>query len=68
MREFVILAVPDGGARPHISACSVRKYPLPFGAEVITRVVESDLDMMMSWVKRRAKNGWSINKIKAACE
>jgi hypothetical protein len=39
VREFVIFAVPDGYARLRISACPVKEYPLPFGAEVITRVV-----------------------------
>jgi hypothetical protein len=68
MREFLILAVPDGGARPRISACPMGRYPLPFGAEVVTRVLGPDLDMMLSWIKRQTDRGWNINKIKAACE
>jgi hypothetical protein len=68
MREFLILAVPDGGTRPHISACPIKRYPLPFGAEVITRVLEPDLDMMLSWTKRQSNRGWSVGRIKAACE
>ena len=68
MREFLILAVHGGGARPRISACPVKRYPLPFGAEVITRVVEPDLDMMISWTKQQSNRGWDVSRIKAACE
>jgi hypothetical protein len=68
MREFLILAVSDGGGRPRLSACPMKRYPLPFGAEIITRVVEPDLDMMLSWTKRQSDRGWDVRRIKAACE
>jgi hypothetical protein len=41
---------------------------LPFGAQIIARVVEADLNMMLLWAKRRAKRGWSIAKMQAACK
>ena len=68
MREFVIFAIPDINRRVRVAAFPMNKYPLPFGAEIITRVAEPDLNMMMSWAKRQAKRGWSAEKIKAACE
>jgi hypothetical protein len=68
MREFVIFAVPDGGERIRVAAYPRNRYPLPFGAEIITRVIEPDLDLMIRWAKRRAKRGWSLEKIRAACE
>jgi hypothetical protein len=68
VREFVIFAIPENEKRVRVAAYPSNKYPLPFGAEIITRVVEPDLDMMVSWAKRRAKRGWDIGKIKAACE
>jgi hypothetical protein len=68
MREFVIFTVPARGRRVRVAAYPMNKYPLPFGAEIITSVVEPDLNMMMSWTKRQTKRGWSTDKIKAACE
>lgn len=42
--------------------------PIPFGARVIARVPECDADMMRRWCKRRAKRGWSVDRMIEACE
>lgn len=67
MREFVIWAIPECN-RLRIGALRADYSPLPFGAEIITRVLESDLKMMLRWAKRRAKRGWSIAKMQASCQ
>jgi hypothetical protein len=68
MRDFVIWAVPRADKKFRIGASSAHKSPLPFGAEVVTRVSEADLNMMMLWAKRQAKRGWSAEKMRATCE
>ena len=68
MGEHVIFAIRELGGRLRVAAFPANRSPLPFGAEIITRVAGADLGMMMLWTKRRAKRGWSIEKIKAACE
>jgi hypothetical protein len=68
MREFVIFIAPESDKRMRVAAYPQNKYPLPFGAEIITRVVEPDLNMMMLWTKRQARRGWSVKKMRAACE
>lgn len=67
MCEFVIWAIPEG-KRLRIGVLRADCSSLPFGAAAIARVPDADLDMMLSWVKRRAKQGWSLEKLRAACE
>lgn len=66
MCEFVIWAIPEHG-RLRIGVFRADFSPLPFGAEIITKVIEADRDMMLRWIKRRAKRGWPLEKIRAAC-
>ncbi|MDR1516258.1 MAG: hypothetical protein LBS45_11240 [Synergistaceae bacterium] len=68
MGEHVIFAIPERGNRLRIAAFPASRSPLPLGAEIIARVADADLNMMLLWAKRRAKRGWSLGKIKAACE
>jgi hypothetical protein len=67
MREYVIWAIPETN-RLRIGALRADYSPLPFGADIITKVPDTDLDMMLRWIKRRAKRGWPIAKLQAACE
>jgi hypothetical protein len=66
--EYVIFAVPEGGNRLRVGASPANKSPLPFGAEIITRVVKPDLNIMLPWLRRRVKRGWSAEKMRLACE
>ena len=68
MREYVIFAVPENGNRIRLGAMQQNVYPLPSGAEVITRVVEPDVNMMLSWAKRKVDRGMTIDDLKTACE
>jgi hypothetical protein len=68
MNEYVLFALMGPGNRLGIGALPAKESPLPFGSEIITRVCEPDLKMMLLWAKRRAKRGWSVEKIRAACE
>ena len=68
MGEYVIFAVPEAGNRLRVGALPAHKSPLPYGAQAVTRVLSADLEMMLLWAKRRAKRGWSVEKMKAACE
>jgi hypothetical protein len=66
--EHVIFAIPERGGRLRVAAFPADRSPLPFGAEIVARVADSDLRMMLLWTRRRAKRGWSLEKMKAACE
>jgi hypothetical protein len=64
--DYVIWAIPED-KRLRVGALRADFSPLPFGAEIIARVADVDLDMMLRWTKRRAKQGWPLEKIRAAC-
>jgi hypothetical protein len=49
MCDFVIWAVPGKSKKYRVGASLARKSPLPFGAEVVVRVLGADLNMMLSW-------------------
>lgn len=68
MCDFVIWAVPKTSKKFRIGASPAHKSPLPFGAETVARVSGADLNMMMLWTKRHARRGWSVEKMRAACE
>lgn len=55
----------DGRLR--IGASDARYRP-PIGVQVITIVEACDLRMMRRWLERRVKRGWTVEKMKAACE
>jgi hypothetical protein len=65
--DHVIFAIEEYN-RLRIGAFPADKSPLPRGAEVVTRVSDADLSMMLLWAKRQAKRGWSLGEMKAACE
>ena len=63
MSEFVIWAIPEKD-RLRIGALPANYQGLPDGAEVIASVVESELADVMRRIKHRAKNGWSIARLR----
>jgi hypothetical protein len=64
----VIFVIPERGSRLRVAASPADRSPLPFGAEIVARVADADLGIMLRWAKRRAKRGWCLEKMKAACE
>lgn len=67
MCDVVIWGIPERN-RVRIGASVAKNSPLPFGAEIIARVAECDARMMLSWCKRKAKRGWSVERMVEACE
>lgn len=65
--DVVIWGIPERN-RIRIGASAAEYSLLPFGAEIIARVPECDADMMRRWAKRRAKRGWSIERMIEECE
>lgn len=66
MEKYVLWGIPEEkGLR--IGASDLRKSPLPFGADIITRVEPCDLDIMRRWCRRRARRGWTVEKMRAFC-
>ena len=67
MGEWVIWALKENyGVR--VGAHPAHSTYIPFSAEIITRVLYAEKEMMLRWARRRARRGWSIEKMKAACE
>lgn len=65
--EYIIWSVPCG-RRVRIGASDASVSPIPFGAEPITRVESCDLRIMLRWCRRRARRGWTVEKMRAACD
>jgi hypothetical protein len=65
-RQYVLWGIPEKKC-VRIGMSDVRCPPLPFGAEIITYVEFCDLRIMRRWCERRAKRGWSINRMRQAC-
>lgn len=63
MSEFVIWAIPEKD-RLRIGALPANYHNLPNGAEVIANVLEHELSDVMRRIKHRAKNGWSIARLR----
>lgn len=64
--EYVLWGIPEEwGLR--IGASDLRVSPIPFGADIITRVEACDLRVMRRWCERRAKRGWSVSKMRTFC-
>jgi hypothetical protein len=66
MRTYVLWALPKD-RRLQIGASCSRYAPLPFAAEIITTVDAQDLRLMRRWCERRARSGWTIERLRAAC-
>lgn len=66
-RAYVLWAIQEGRG-PRIGASLARYSPIPFGAQAITLVEECDLHVMRQWCEGQVKKGWSIEKLRAACE
>ena len=67
MCSYVLWALDEGdGLR--IGASAARYAPIPFCAQVITLVEGCDLPIMRQWCERRAKRGWSVERMRKACE
>lgn len=67
MAEMLVWVIPEIG-RMRVGASRASLAPLPFGADVITRCEEQDKDLMIKWIKRKAKQGLSAEQMRAACE
>lgn len=67
MCSYVLWALAEGD-RLRIGASVARYSPIPFGAQAITLVEGCDLSIMRRWCERHAKRGWSVEKMRRACE
>ena len=67
MNEVLIWVIPENN-RMRVGASWAERSPIPFGVDVIARVPVCDKEMMLRWVKNRAKRGWSVQKMKEACD
>ena len=65
---YVIWGETRGNRRLRIGISHGRNSPIPFGAERIAVVDPEDLRLMRQWCEKRAKRGWDIERMKAACE
>jgi hypothetical protein len=69
MRTYVLWGLSIGDNRHiRIGASRGRDSPLPFGAEVIATVDAEDLRLMRRWCERRARRGWTVERMRSACE
>ena len=68
MQTEVIIWVIAEPNRIRIGASIASIAPIPFGADIITRVKKEDANITKAEVKRYAKKGLSIEKIKALYE
>ena len=67
MRKYIIGAIPERrGLRVGVSNASC--YPLPFGADIITLVEFCDVDLMKRWCRKKARKGWTVEKMRRSCE
>ena len=66
-RTYVLWAIKRG-RRLRIGASDARYSPLPFGARAITLVEGGDLCLMMEWCRKCARENWSVERMRAACE
>ncbi|EHL68447.1 hypothetical protein HMPREF1006_02470 [Synergistes sp. 3_1_syn1] len=64
--KIIIWAIQDG--RQWRAGNSNSRYsPIPFGAIPIIECLNCDKRFMLSWIQKRLKRRWSIERIKAAC-
>lgn len=63
---YAIWGIPEK-KRIRIGISNACFSPFPFGAEIITLVEPCDVKLMRRWCERRAKRGWSINRMRQAC-
>ncbi|MCF4152605.1 hypothetical protein L2W58_12440 [Dethiosulfovibrio sp. F2B] len=54
-----------GGLRVGVSDA---RYPIPYMADPITIVEPCDVRLMRRWLRRRAKKGWSLERLRRSCE
>ncbi len=66
--EKVVIWVRLDGRRMRVGSSIARLSPLPFGAIPITECYEYEKRIMLKWIQKRLDRGWSIEKIKAACD
>lgn len=64
MQDEVIIWVILESNRIRIGTSIASVAPIPFGADIITRVTKEDANITKAEVKRYAKKGFSIEKIK----
>ena len=67
MDTYVIWARKEG-RKLNIEASCARYAPLPYGAKAITVVERQDLVIMLDWCRKKRDNGWSVERMRAACE
>ncbi len=64
---YVLWAMQEG-RRMRIGVSNARYSPLPFGARAITLVEGCDLSLMLEWCRKCVKDGWPVERMRAACE
>ncbi|NCC96629.1 MAG: hypothetical protein EOM02_07290 [Synergistales bacterium] len=63
---YVIWCRKEGG-RLRVGVSDAR-YPIPYMADPITIVEPCDVRLMRRWLGRRAQRGWSLDRLREACE
>ena len=66
MASYFIWGIPRRG-RVRIGVSNASYSPLPFDADIITLVESCDVDLMKRWCRKKAKKGWSIEKLRRSC-
>lgn len=66
MGEVVIWIIREGGSY-RVGVSDAKAAPIPFGADPVTCIKRCDERMMLEWIKKRIKRGWSPEKIRTAC-
>lgn len=62
----VLWARPLKG-RLRIGSSSARERP-PIGVQAIAVIDAIDRNIMLKWCREKVKSGWTVAKLKAACE
>lgn len=64
--EYVLWGIP-GKRRVRIGVSCAQYSPIPFGADIITRVELCELSIMRRWCEKHARRGWSVAKMRSFC-
>lgn len=69
MREELILFViwDEERTRYFADVSEVVTWPPPVGARVICRIDREDRELMLQWCIKRARAGWSVQRMRRAC-
>jgi len=67
MCGYAIWCIKGNDGKLHIGAGDAH-VRIPRGAEIITFVEACDLRIMCRWLGRRAKRGWTLDRLRKSCE